>query len=344
LAEYGGGVSQNHRRDGGATPAEAGRRHTHRPNRERSSGRVIRTKSRVQWAVAIAVVSGLIAGCGVDPEQLWQTYTSTPRPAKITFADDRHSVFVMNPDGTAVTRIAAGSDPSFASDASRIVVSGDSISTMDPDGSHVTKLADGGYEPTFSPDGTRIAFVRGGVIYVMNSVGHKLKQLTATPGSTVGSDRISSQDPSFSRDGSKIVFSRAGAIWVMASDGTGQRPVLADPYDNSEPVFTPDDAGIVFTSNRGGKNRSEIYAMDADGGHIRPLTDDWTGHPSFSPTRDRPCLTCAMILFTRFTRDSGPEPGAQVWVMNSDGSNPHRLTDPKQVARHPSWGDGSTEL
>ncbi len=303
---------------------------------------MVETKSRVLRVVAITVVlSGLIAGCGVDPEQWVQYFTSPPGPARITFADDRQSVFVMNPDGSGVTRIGVGSDPSIAPDGSRIVVGGGSISTMDPDGSHVTKLADGGYQPTFSPDTRRIVFVRGGAIYMMNNDGHQLKQLTPTRGSTVGSDRTSSQDPSFSRDGSKIVFVRAGAVWVMASDGTGQRPLLADSYDNSEPVFTPDGARIVFTSNRGGKNRSEIYVMGADGDHIRPLTDDWTGHPSFyldGIPASSPDSTA--FLFTRFTRDSASKPGAEVWEMNIDGSDSHRLTDPKQVAQHPSAGGG----
>ncbi|MBU3062937.1 hypothetical protein KO481_15565 [Nocardia sp. NEAU-G5] len=121
----------------------------------------------------------------------------------------------------------------------------------------------------------------------------------------------------------------------MASDGTGQRQLLADSFFNSEPVFTPDGTGIVFTSNRGGKNQSEIYAMNADGSHIRPLTSDSTGHPSFSELG-------STIVFTRFTRDSASRAGAEVWEMNSDGSNPHRLTDPKLIAQHPSSGGGES--
>ncbi|MGK8524899.1 TolB family protein [Nocardia asteroides] len=272
------------------------------------------------------VVPGLIAGCGAEPAQ-------PPRPAKIAFADDWQSIFVMNPDGTGITRIAEGHDPSFAPDGSRIVIGGRSISTMDPDGSNVTKLADAGYQPTFSPDGTRIAFVRGGVIYTMNADGSELKQLT-TPNTASGPDLTSSHNPAFSPDGSMIVFTRAHTLWVMASDGTGQRQLLTDGYFNSEAVFTPDGAGIVFGSNRGGKNRSEIYLMDVDGDHVRPLTDDATGHPSFASD--------GTILFTRFARDPATSTAkAEIWGMNSDGSNPHRLTDPKQTAQHPSWGRAS---
>ncbi|WP_429413206.1 TolB family protein [Nocardia sp. GAS34] len=291
-------------------------------------------KSRALWAVVItAVSSGLIAGCGVDPEQWVQYFTSTPGKARITFTDDRQSVFVMSPSGTEVTRIGAGSDPSIALDGSKIVVGGSSIATMDPDGSHVSKLADGGYQPTFSPDARFIAFVRAGAIYRVNNDGHQLRQLTTAPGNIVGPDRISAQNPSYSRDGKQILFIRADAIWMMASDGTGQRQLLADQYDNSEPVFTMDGAGIVFTSNRGGKNRSEIYEMDVNGRHIRPLTDDWTGHPSFSADG-------STIVFTRFTRDATSKPGAEIWSMYGDGTHQHRLTDPKIIAQHPSSGGG----
>lgn len=129
-----------------------------------------------------------------------------------------------------------------------------------------------------NPDGTgitRIAFARGGVIYVMNTDGGELKQLTATP------DQFGGAAP-------------AAAL-------------------SQNPAF------------------SEIYLMDVHGGHIRPLTDDAAGGPSFSPDGTK-------ILFTRTTTS---ESGAEIWVINSDGSNPHRLIDPKQTAQHPSWGGGT---
>jgi hypothetical protein len=133
-----------------------------------------------------------------------------------------------------------------------------------------------------------------------------------------------------------LVTVSLGPLWSASSRSSrGLAGPLSAPCGNSNPVFTPDGAGIVFASNRGGKNRSEIYVMDADGSHIRPLTDDSTGHPSFSPDWGR------TILFTRFTSDSASKSGAEVWEMDSDGSSPRRLTDPKQVALHPSYGGGS---
>ncbi|WP_327109659.1 hypothetical protein OHB12_17405 [Nocardia sp. NBC_01730] len=348
-------------------------------------GRMAGTRSRLVRAVAITVaLPGLIVGCGADLEQ-------SPRSEKIVFDGDRYSIFTMNPDGTEVTRIAEGTCPSFAPDGSKIVVGGYSISVMDPDGgnvtklarggdpalspngSDVTKLAHGGYGcPTFSADGTRIAFTRGRVVYVMNADGAALKQLIVNPDPSgpfpgnvipdivipgIGApdivipgasipvpsggfpvedpDGVASTDrPAFSPDGSKILFARpSGIIWVMASDGTGARPLLPDePYVNSTPVFTPDGAGIVFASNRAWNGRGGIYVMDVDGQNIRLLTDDAT-NPSFSPDGTK-------IIYHRRTRDPASTQGAmfsEMWVMNRDGSNPHRLIDPKQSVQHADW-------
>ncbi|UFS97021.1 TolB family protein [Nocardia huaxiensis] len=281
-------------------------------------------RRRMLCAFATAtVLSGAVAACGSEP-------APTSRPAKIVFADDRQSVFVMNADGSEVTRIGAGGDPGFAPDGARIVVGGSSITTMDPDGGNPMRLADWGYHPTFSADGKRIAYVRAGVIHVMNSDGGHQEQLTTAD--TSGADRASSQEPAFSPDGAQLAFTRAGAIWLMAADGTGARPLLADAHFNSNPVFTPDGTGLVFTSNRGGKDRSEIYTMNLDGTDIRLLHDEATSGPAFSPDG-------AKILFTRVVRE--PASGAEVWVMNRDGSDAHRLTDPNRIAQQPSWGGGA---
>lgn len=320
---------------------------------------MVGTRSRLVRAVAVTVaVSGLAIGCGADLDR-------SPSPGKIVFAGDRNSIFVMNADGTGVTRISYGACPSFAPDGSKIVVGGYTIAVMDPDGSNVRKLTHGASTyPAFSPDGTKIAFTRGHIVYVMNADGGEPKQLNPDPEPTGPVTSIdtpygpiplpapyfpvanpdvdgSTDRPAFSPDGSKILFApSSGVIWVMASDGTGARPLLPDdPNTNLAPVFTPDGAGIVFTSYRAHNGRSGIYVVDVDGHNIRLLNDD-AAYPSFSPDGTK-------IVYTRFTPDPASDQGAEFqefWVMNRDGSNPHRLTDPKQSVQHAvcgSWGRGT---
>ena len=67
-------------------------------------------------------------------------------------------------------------------------------------------------DPSWSPDGTRIAFSRHSEIWVMNADGTNQTKLLD-----------SDQCPRWSPDGTKIAFEGNGDIWVMNADGTNQR-------------------------------------------------------------------------------------------------------------------------
>ncbi len=99
---------------------------------------------------------------------------------------------------------------------------------------------------------------------------------------------------------------------------------------NYQPVFSPDDQAVAFTSQRsgapGGKNYGdEIFILyfseiNADG-YVIPhrLTKndwEWDKHPTFSPDSQT-------IAFWS-NRDTGR---AQIWAMNRDGSNQRNLSN-----------------
>ena len=99
---------------------------------------------------------------------------------------------------------------------------------------------------------------------------------------------------------------------------------------NYQPVFSPDDQAVAFTSQRsgapGGKNYGdEIFILyfseiNADG-YVTPhrLTKndwEWDKHPTFSPDGQT-------IAFWS-NRDTGR---AQIWAMNRDGSNQRNLSN-----------------
>jgi Tol biopolymer transport system component len=141
-------------------------------------------------------------GSGVT--QLTREFDSNPvfspdgsQIAFTSFRDDDDELYLMNANGTGVTRLTTveGSDyhPSFSPDGSRIVFMsyrGVDVSAgkfdpdmyiMNTDGSEVTRLIGTNTEerrPCFSPDGSRIAFVRNGNVYTMNTDGSNISQLT----------------------------------------------------------------------------------------------------------------------------------------------------------------------
>ncbi len=217
------------------------------------------TMRALLWAAGAAAVLA-VAGCGDS--------TSPARSARgrLAFASNRdgdYEIYVMNADGTAPTQLTSNT----WSDR----------------------------EPTFSSDGSRIAFTRDGTIWVMNADGSDQAQLTT-----------SGSDPTFSPDGSEIAFTNNQDIFVMDADGSGTPTNLTnDALPNSDPAYSPDGSKIAFATGPDcnhpcgmlGRHTYDIWVMDADGtGTPLELTrdtefsggfpfDDYS--PAWSPTAPR---------------------------------------------------------
>jgi len=273
------------------------------------------------------------------------TPTSTPSPTptpgggRIAFRSDRdgfYDIYVMNADGSGVTRLtsdpAGEFAPSWSPDGARIAFEsnwygGPEIHAMNADGSGQTRLTTlGGRDPAWSPDGTRIAFAsnRGGnwEICVMNADGSDQVNITTNP--------ASDYSPSWSPDGARIAFEsyRDGNVDIhaMNSDGSSVTRLTYDWRYDVAPSWSPDGARIAFESHR--DDNWEIYAMNADGSGVTNLTNDAARDqmPSWSPDATK-------IAFISY-RDGNPE----IYVMNADGSGVTRLTYDGSNDMDPSWG------
>jgi TolB protein len=90
--------------------------------------------------------------------------------------------------------------------------------------------------PSWSPDGSKIAYSAGGDIYVMNADGSGRVDITDDPS-------FSDNNPAWSPDGSMIVFTsdRGGNIdvFVMNADGTGQTNLTDNPAFDGVPDWGP---------------------------------------------------------------------------------------------------------
>ena len=185
-------------------------------------------------------------------------------------------------------------------------------------------------DPTWSPDGQKIAFLRDGEIYVMNADGSGQRRLTR--------NEATDSDQSWSPDGTKIAFRRAVApfrcgprgcgpaksdIFVMNADGSGERNLTRnDPSYAMDADWSPDGRRIVFRTTRHGK--WELYVMNADGSGQRRLTRTPAANES-SPSWSADGRRIA------FTREVGSN--FELYVMNADGSGQRSLTPNSPVVR-----------
>lgn len=103
----------------------------------------------------------------------------------------------------------------------------------------LTRTTGASYDPAWSPQGDRVAFVSlepgNEEIYVISVDGSNLQRLTQN---TWEWDK----HPSWSPDGTQIVFwSNRGSgrrqLWVMNADGSGQRTLFDSPFNDWDPVW-----------------------------------------------------------------------------------------------------------
>jgi hypothetical protein len=269
--------------------------------------------------------------------RIWLAGADGSNPHRLPSTVDRDTPLAWTPDGAGLlvqTSLGGG------------------LVVMDPNGAVTRELAHddlcalpcaGADGFDFSPDGTRLAFVRrypevdnATVIAVVDMATGEVTELDATRTTNTSVDecfRIAGCQgldgtPRWSHDGSRLVFGRqamspeagsqgtSAAVYTINGDGTGLRRVTPEGLFAVDPRWSPDDETLLFTKVdlAGPGQRTFIYSIRHDGNGLRQLTDDADSSMA-AWTLDR------HVTFARST--FGSTYGN--WIMDTDGGHPTQL-------------------
>jgi Tol biopolymer transport system component len=116
-----------------------------------------------------------------------------------------------------------------------------------------------------------------------------------------------------------IAFTRAGAIYVMRSDGSDVHAVWRHGFATSV-AWSPDGTKLAFGKSGSGRKPGTIMVMNADGSGPVRVAPGPAHSLTWSPDGRRIAFTTARWAQAH-----------DIWVVNVDGGNLHRLTRTPEV-------------
>lgn len=267
-----------------------------------------------------------------------------------------HNIFSINADGSGVQQLTylqnadgAALQASWSADGAKVVFRERPSDTsklsrglylMNADGSkqHLlyTDPSNGEFAPSFSPDGTHVAFtlcpdaVSACAIYTIKTDGTALSPVTRLD----ARDEVFDFSPQYSPDGKTIAFAGFNrpepdsvAVYLVNANGGAVRQITDTAFGASDPDWSPDGSYLVVTSEEA------IWSMKRDGTDLVRLS---------SPARSHDGLARWSPDGTRivFERDSPNFANYYVVTMNANGSNPTVVSSGATTADsfQPDWG------
>ncbi len=279
----------------------------------------------------LRLMGGVVRPSTPDVVGTFQALLATGSPAASSQTAIAATLDVSTPAGTSIPTPSGGGPGGHIVFTCQIhkYQSSEQICIMNSDGSNYHRLTTDDsvrhYYPSLSPDGKSVVYSQYREdnvyeIYELNISTGKATQLT---------DRLGVlNSPEISPDGKSIVFMR----WTVASDQyqvwmmdrNGGNPTRVFKGDGWDPTWSPDGKKILFASDRDGP--IELYIGNVDGTHIHKVSD-------LPSVRGRSDWSSQNLISTY----SGDAWSREIYVMNLNGSNAHRVSPKGGNSQGPSF-------